>query len=242
MNGLIKIDVNENYEQVTSARELHVKLGIQRHFSQWWEYQVEKLNLEPEQDFLTILLESTGGRPSTDYVVSLDIAKHICMMSGGEMAWKIRDYFIQVEKAWNSPEQIMARALQISNRMILSLQKQYEELLPKGQAYDLFIDGKNAQSMNVVAKSLGTGRTRLFQFLRDKGILMANNTPYQEYLYRGYFRVVEKPIVMGDKAINKPQTFVTAKGVDFIAKLKREEVPYDDPREHFARPRPGVGD
>ena len=55
-------------------------------------------------------------------------------------------------------------------------------------------------------------------------------------------RVVEKPIVMGDQAINKPQTFVTAKGVDFIAKLKREEVPYDDPREHFARPRPGVGD
>jgi len=58
VNSLIKIDLNENYEQVVSARELHEKLGIQKHFSQWWEYQIEKFRLMPEQDFLTILLES----------------------------------------------------------------------------------------------------------------------------------------------------------------------------------------
>ena len=127
-------------------------------------------------------------------------------------------------------------------RLAADLAEENQRLLPKAEMHDLFLSADNCQSMNEVAKSLGTGRTRLFQFLRDKKILMTNNTPYQEYLHRGYFRVVEKPIVMGDQAINKPQTFVTAKGVDFIAKLKREEVPYDDPREHFARPRPGVGD
>ena len=108
-------------------------------------------------------------------------------------------------------------------RLAADLAEENHRLLPKAEMHDLFLSADNCQSMNVVAKSLGTGRTRLFQFLRDKEILMTNNTPYQDYLDRGYFRVVEKPIVMGDQAINKPQTFVTAKGVDFIAKLKREE-------------------
>ena len=110
-------------------------------------------------------------------------------------------------------------------RLAADLAEENQRLLPKAEMHDLFLSADNCQSMNVVAKSLGTGRTRLFQFLRDKEILTTNNTPYQEYLHRGYFRVVEKPIVMGDQAINKPQTFVTAKGVDFIAKLKREDVP-----------------
>lgn len=108
-------------------------------------------------------------------------------------------------------------------RLAADLAEENQRLLPKAEMHDLFLSADNCQSMNVVAKSLGTGRTRLFQFLRDKEILMTNNTPYQDYLDRGYFRVVEKPIVMGDQAINKPQTFVTAKGVDFIAKLKRED-------------------
>lgn len=97
--------------------------------------------------------------------------------------------------------------------------KQLKELQPKVEAFDLFLSADNAQSMNVVAKSLGTGRTRLFQLLRDKNILMANNTPKQAYIERGYFRVVEKPITMGDTTINKPQTLVTSKGVDYIGRL-----------------------
>jgi anti-repressor protein len=74
----------------------------------------EILGLEEGTDFLTILGESTGGRPSTDYRLTLDVAKHICMVSGGDLAKAIRQYFIQVEKAWNTPEQVMARALQMS--------------------------------------------------------------------------------------------------------------------------------
>lgn len=73
--------------------------------------------------------------------------------------------------------------------------------------------------MNMVAKSLGTGRNRLFQFLRDQKVLLANNAPYQRFIDAGYFVVKEKPIQMGDEVINKTQTYVTAKGVDWIAKL-----------------------
>ena len=242
MNALIKIDTNERYEQVVSARELYEKLGIEKRFSAWWEQQVSRMGLIENQDYCTSRYTNPNNQEFVDYIVPIDIAKHLCMISGGEMAGRIRDYFIQIERAWNSPEQVMARALQMSHITIGSLQEKVAALLPKAEAHNHFLSAENTQPMNEVAKSLGTGRTRLFQFLRDKKILMTNNTPYQDYLDRGYFRVVEKPIVMGDQAINKPQTFVTAKGVDFIAKLKREEVPYDDPREHSARPRPGVGD
>ena len=222
MNSLIKIDVNENYEQVVSARELHEKLGIGKDFTDWFKYQTERLNLSEEIHFTTILGKSTGGRPSTDYLVPLEIAKHLCMISGGEMAWQIRDYFIQIERAWNTPEQVMARALQMSRVTIDSLQDRVAALLPKAKAHDHFLAATNAQTMNVAAKSLGIGRNKLFEFLRARKLLMRNNVPYQEYLGRGYFEVIEKTIDMGTGIINKPQTFVTAKGIDYIGRMLKE--------------------
>jgi phage regulator Rha-like protein len=99
------------------------------------------------------------------------------------------------------------------------LQRQNQIMAPKAAAHDQFMSGKNSQPMNVVAKSLDTGRTRLFAFLRDHGILMSNNTPYQKFIDSGYFEVVEKPIKMGDDTINKPQTLVTPKGMGYIGKL-----------------------
>lgn len=97
--------------------------------------------------------------------------------------------------------------------------KQLKQLEPKAQMFDTFMTAKNAQTMAVVAKSLGTGRDRLFKTLRDRKILMGNNTPYQRYIDRGYFTVIEKTITMGDRQIIKPQTLVTPKGVEYIAKL-----------------------
>lgn len=97
--------------------------------------------------------------------------------------------------------------------------KQLKQLAPKAEMFDRFMAAENAQTMAVVAKTLGTGRDRLFRFLREIGILMANNVPYQQYLDRGYFRVIEKVIRMGEAEIVKPQTLVTTKGVAFIAKL-----------------------
>ena len=92
-------------------------------------------------------------------------------------------------------------------------------LEPKAMAFDTFMDGSNLQTMNDVAKCLGIGRNKLFKFLREHKIMRANNTPYQEYIDRGYFEVKEKPIQMGDSVINYAQTYVAARGVDYIRKL-----------------------
>jgi anti-repressor protein len=109
-------------------------------------------------------------------------------------------------------------------RLAADLAEQNQKMLPKAEQFDKFISGENYQSMNLVAKSLGTGRNRLFQFLRDHKVLLANNVPYQRFIDAGYFVVKEKPIQMGDQVINKIQTYVTAKGVDWIAKLLEDSA------------------
>lgn len=149
---LIKIDVNQNNEQVVSARELHEALGIKKDFTDWFKYQVDKLGLEDGKDFTPILGKSTGGRPSQDYALPIDIAKHLCMVSGGEKAWQIRDYFIECEKKWNSPEQIMARALQIANVKMLEYQTKVIELAEK---FDLLTHSKKLYTTTEISKELG---------------------------------------------------------------------------------------
>ena len=107
-------------------------------------------------------------------------------------------------------------------RLAADLAEENQRLLPKAKAHDHFLAATNAQTMNAAAKSLGIGRNKLFEFLRARKLLMRNNVPYQEYLGRGYFEVIEKTIDMGTGIINKPQTFVTAKGIDYIGRMLKE--------------------
>ena len=106
-----------------------------------------------------------------------------------------------------------------------ALEKQLQIAAPKAEVYDIAMSAKNSQSMSTVAKSLGIGRNKLFKFLREQKVLRQNNEPYQTYIDRGYFRVRQVPISRSTGVFNKPQTLVTAKGIDFIARLlKQKEV------------------
>jgi len=107
-------------------------------------------------------------------------------------------------------------------RQLADALEREERNKPKIEAYNHLINAENLQPWNVVAKALGTGRKRLLEFLRQQKILMSNNTPYQQYIDRGYFVVKEKTFEIGDVFRSYPQTFVSAKGVDFISKLWRE--------------------
>ena len=102
------------------------------------------------------------------------------------------------------------------------LAEQNEILQPKAESFDIFIDAKNNQKMNDVAKSLSVGRNKLFEFLREKKVLMSDNVPYQRFCDSGYFVVKEYTIEMGSYCKNTAQTFVTSKGVDYIRKLLKE--------------------
>lgn len=119
-----------------------------------------------------------------------------------------------IEKVLSDPDTIIRLATELKQERQRRL-----ALEPKAQAYDAFMDASNLQTMNDVAKCLGIGRNKLFALLRKKKIIRSNNTPYQEYIDRGYFAVKEKPIKMGDATINYAQTFVTPKGVDYLSKI-----------------------
>lgn len=100
--------------------------------------------------------------------------------------------------------------------------KYIKELEPKGQFFDAVTDSKDAIEMKDVAKVLdmGIGRNKLFEVLRDRGILMKDNTPYQKYIDAGYFRTIEQKYNKGygEVGINI-KTLVFQKGVDYIRKL-----------------------
>lgn len=109
-------------------------------------------------------------------------------------------------------------------RLAADLQEKIEQDKPKVETYDRFISGENYQKVGEVAKILGYGRNNFFKILRDQKLLMKDNTPYQQYIDRGYFVVKEKPIEMGGQIINKPQTYITAKGIDYIDKLLQKNL------------------
>ncbi|GAB7387419.1 phage antirepressor Ant [Bacillaceae bacterium] len=102
------------------------------------------------------------------------------------------------------------------------LEQQLAIAAPKAEMYDVAMSAKNAQPMSAIAKTLGWGRNKLFAFLREQNILRHNNEPYQEYIDRGYFVVRQVPIARSSGVQNKPQTLVTAKGMDYIARLLKK--------------------
>ena len=109
-------------------------------------------------------------------------------------------------------------------RLAADLQEKIEKDKPKVETYDRFISGDNYQKVGEVAKILGYGRTTFFRILRERKLLMKDNTPYQQFIDRGYFVVKEKPIKMGEQVINKPQTYITAKGIDYLDKLLQDKM------------------
>ena len=135
MNDLIKVDLDK---QIVSARELHSALGINKRFSAWFEANVQSF-IEGE-DFTSVLkgteVQNNGGvqiRDLQDYNMTVDMAKHICLMSRTEKGKQIRQYFIDMEKAWNTPEQIMARALKAADKAIEDLKQNNAILLEDNQ-------------------------------------------------------------------------------------------------------------
>ena len=111
---------------VVSARELHDTLGIRTAFRIWFPRMCEYGFVEG-LDYTKIYQKKEGSRTGqieVDYEISMDMAKHICMMQRTPAGMECRKHFIELEKAWNSPEQILARALQIAGRQIDQLQNQ----------------------------------------------------------------------------------------------------------------------
>jgi len=236
MQELMKIEVTNNNEQAVSARDLHEKLGIQKRFSAWWDDQVTRLNLRQSIDYTPYLwVHPQNYQQLQDFTVQLDIAKHICMISGGERAYMIREYFIQVERAWNSPEQVMARALQIANKRIDGYIQTIQELAPAAEFGRAVSNCEDSVLIRDFAKLLANagitiGQDRLFSWLNLKGYIYRDKSsgdwrPKQVYVDQGLFRVKESKISTNSRGeCLRFTTKITGKGQRyFFDKLKYSE-------------------
>jgi anti-repressor protein len=111
-------------------------------------------------------------------------------------------------------------ALLNSSKENLVLQQQAQINAPKIALYDTAMNAGNNFTMMHVAKTLGIGRNKLFDFLREKKVLMKNNLPYETYVSRGYFEVRQYTITHFTTGLeNKTQTLVTPKGMAWIHSL-----------------------
>ena len=114
MNELIKVNYDNPEKPVVSGRELHEALGIKTAYKDWFPRMCE-YGFKEGIDFCSFLSESTGGRPATDHMLTIPMAKELCMIQRTDIGRKFRQYFISIEEAWNSPEMVMQRALSQMN-------------------------------------------------------------------------------------------------------------------------------
>ncbi len=138
MTNLIKINYNEADEPVVSGRELHEKLEIETRYNDWFPRMCEYGFAEGKDycSFLSNRSDGLAGKPRTDHAITLDMAKQLCMIQRTDIGRKCREYFIEVEKAWNSDEAVMGRALKIYDRRNKALTAENNRLLADNTAKD----------------------------------------------------------------------------------------------------------
>lgn len=229
MNELINVTLNNNQEPVVSARQLHKSLKVKTRFSQWVEQNFKIL--EEGYDFTSVVgttvVNNGANRKLQDYALSLDAAKNLAMVSKTDKGREVRQYFIQIEKEFNSPEKLMQRALLYANQNILKLETQLEEQKPKV----IFADAVSASHTSILVGELAKlikqngydiGAKRLFAWLRKNGYLISRrgtdwNMPTQKSMELGLFEIKESSISHSDghSTISKTPK-VTGKGQQYF--------------------------
>lgn len=215
MNEILKVDVDT---QMVSARELHSALEVSKRFSAWFEtYSNTFIEGEDYKGvYLKVQSNQYGGEKELqDYNMTVDMAKHICLMSRTEKGKQCRQYLIDLEKAWNTPEQVMARALRIADRQIEELKShnlQLEQKIEADKPKTIFADAVSTSKTSILVGDLAKlicqngyqiGQKRLFSWLRDNGYLVKRkgadwNMPTQKSLELGLFEIKESTHIDGN--------------------------------------------
>ena len=209
MNDLIK--VNYDTEQPTvSARDLHEGLEIGTKFNDWFP-RMANYGFNENEDYILVTQKRETNNPKNpvtefvDYQISVDMAKQICMIQRSEKGRQYRQYFLDLEKAWNTPEQIMARALKFAQQTVDSLkerckflggqvieqQKVIDELQPKASYYDLILQCKDLIATTTIAKDYGMSAKGFNAMLHKMGIQFKQGNIwvlYAKYQGLGYMK------------------------------------------------------
>lgn len=233
MNELITVNADT---MTVSARDLHKALEIEKRFSAWFETNAQ--GFVEGEDYTSVLsgtvVNNGAFRELDDYECSLDMAKHICLMSRTEKGKQCRQYLINLEKAWNDPAQVMARALKVADQTIAQLSARAERLEIENKAMQpkaIFADAVSASDTSILVRDLAKiikqngkemGEKRFYKWLREHGYIIKGSTqPTQRAMEMGLFEIVERTVQRADMPpIVTSTTKITGKGQQyFINKL-----------------------
>ena len=229
-----------------SGRELYQALGIKTPYSMWFPRMCEYGFVE-NRDYFTVhknVIRVDGAempQVQTDHWLTIDMAKELCMIQRSEIGKRCREYFLEVEKNWNSPEAVVARALQIAahqlelakqqNKVLtetnFSQEKLIEEMKPKVTYHDLVLSAGNAIPISVIAKDYGRSGRWLNSYLHECGVQYKQGEVwllYQKYADKGYVKSKTYPITDGNGNTSaKPHTLWTQAGRLFIYELLKAD-------------------
>lgn len=141
MNDLIQIDYGHE-DPTVSGRELHAALDVNTDYPHWFSRMCE-YGFEEGKSYRTILTDRSDGlpgKPKVDHALSIPMAKELCMLQRSEMGRKCRLYFIAVEEAWNSPDKVMERALQIAHQRAIEAECRIFALAEENETLEIALN------------------------------------------------------------------------------------------------------
>ncbi|NJJ73224.1 phage antirepressor KilAC domain-containing protein, partial [Clostridioides difficile] len=223
--------------------DLHEFLEVGSRYNDWFNRMIGYGFVENE-DFISITQKKVTAQGNEteyiDHVIKLDMAKEIAMIQRNEKGKQARKYFLQIEKDWNSPEKVMARALIVANKTIEKKSREIEEkdkVIQLQQPKVLFADSVASSDNSILVGELAkllrqngidTGQNRLFDWLRNNGYLIKRkgedyNTPTQKSVDLGVIETKEGTRVHPDGHTSITKTpKITGKGqIYFINKFKK---------------------
>lgn len=228
---MFNIQEKENGEIAISGRELHQALEVKTEYKDWFPRML-KYGFEEGTDYISEIEKVHAQKRARTYeqvnhILTLDTAKEIAMIQRSEPGKRARQYFIQVEKAWNSPEMVMQRALKIANNTIMQLESQIERDKPKIVFADAVATTKTSILVGELAKiikqnGVNIGQRRLFEWLRQNGFLIKRkgvdyNMPTQYSMELELFEIKETTISHSDGHTSISKTpKVTGKGQQYF--------------------------
>lgn len=217
MNNLIEIQVNENQGKKISGRELHMFLGVDTKYNDWIQRMLQ-YGFEDGQDFNLLKKEQVQiegkrevRREIADHIMKLDMAKELCMLTRNEKGKQARHYFLEVEREWNSPEKVMARALVIANKQIDTLklentvQRQViAEFKPIKEYVDTILSSEDTVTITQIAADYGLSAKALNKILNEQGLIRKVGGQwvlYSNHMQKGYTKSETIDVTRSDGSI-----------------------------------------
>lgn len=220
--------------QTVNARDLHAFLGVARDFSNWIKDQLERARLTQGRDFEVFAEKGenpTGGRPRTDYFLTLDAAKHVAMMAGTDKGFEVRDYFLECERRAKDPMYLlnspsaMRGLLLVYTEKVLALETTVAEQAPKVEGFDRIANAEGSFCLRDAAKALNIPPMRFNRALQAMRWIyrrVGNGTfvAYQDKLQAGYL-TAKITTHLGSDGTDRvaEQARVTAKGMTKLAAM-----------------------